>query len=65
MKLGCAGFLVDYLLFKDGEPVEAIKELRRDLIALEHPMRVPPDDLVGESDYVPEWEPSYATGSRG
>jgi hypothetical protein len=31
MQLGCAGFLVDYLLFKNGEPVEAVRQLRADL----------------------------------
>jgi thiazole synthase len=30
-ELGCQGFLVDWMLFKDGDPVMAIRRLKRDL----------------------------------
>ncbi len=32
MELGCKGFLVNHMLFKDGQPVKAVKDLRKALI---------------------------------
>jgi thiazole synthase ThiGH ThiG subunit len=51
--LGCRGFLVDWLLFKDGTPVQAIHELREALS--EAGARRPHPTLVGESDWTEEW----------